>query len=95
MTYEAYVGLRVARPRDHIVDFIVRVVSDPDLGVLVLNIDQMLSLDADTYTARVHVRISPPSQFVAIKPEDYIRIHMTDEEFGLSVIDIQIIREPN
>lgn len=99
-SYEAKVRLRVGTIKfdefdGSLVDFLTQIISDPDLGVLVLNIDEMGVENRTEYTARVHVRVRQTLQFKRVEAENYVRIHMTDEDFGLSVVDVEIIQETN
>jgi hypothetical protein len=97
--FEAKVRLRVRQPDDGTdmmpTDFVTSTISDPDLGVLVLGVDELAALPSGEYGARVHVHVRQKPPFKTIKPEDFVRIHMTDEDFGLSVVDVEIIQEIN
>lgn len=79
-------------------DFIVwltDLIGCPALGVLVTDINQIDLVSMRAYEISVHVRVKTPPEFDPVEPEDYCRIHMTDEEFGLSVVKVDIIQETN
>jgi len=91
--YEAMVRMRIQQPNDSDdtpTDYLTRVVGDPELGVLVLNVKAPKGR-AGKYEATVHVRVNQPKEFEKIEPMDYLRIHLTDEEFGLLVEDVKVV----
>lgn len=77
------------------VGFLTNLLGDPDLGVIVTDIDEIGIVSDREYDARVHVRVTQAPEFERIEPKDYCRIHMADEEFGFQVLDVEIIHETN
>jgi len=77
--------------------FLTRLLNDPDLGVSVTTINQIdcVSLKEYQYECSVHVKVRTPPEFDKVEPKDYCRIHMTDEEFGFLVTNVEILQETN
>ena len=91
--YEAMVRLRVEQIKDpdaRPIDYIIMIAGDPDHGVLVLNVDAPTG-HPYKYRAMIHVRVTQPTKFWPIEPKDYLRINLTDEDFGVVVEDVRIL----
>lgn len=77
------------------VGFLTTLIADPQLGVIVTDIDEIAIISDHEYVARVHVRVQKLPEFERVEPEDYCRIHMTDEDFGFTVESIEITSRTN
>ena len=99
--YEALVRIAVTQRQDvsdSPTDYLTRYCADPEIGVLVLDIKVLNDRRPapGVYAALVHVRVRQPPEFTKILPKDYLRINLTDEDFGMLVEEVNIIPpEPN
>lgn len=80
---------------DSFIGFLTSLIGDPDLGVIVTDIDEIAVVSSHEYEARVHVKVRTPPEFDNVEPQDYCRIHMTDEDYGFSVVGVEIAEETN
>lgn len=84
-----------AEQDDNFIGFLTNMMSDPDLGVIVTNVTDVEVMVRREYRATVHVRVIKPAEFERVLPEDYCRIHMTDEDLGFDVMEVQLVAAPN
>lgn len=43
------------------------------------------------FEAVVRIRCKPPKEFDGVTPKNYVKIHITDPDLGVQVLDIQIV----
>lgn len=92
-TFEAFVTLTLT-PTDKFdrwtTEHLVALADSAELGVRVIDIKAPAEFTEATQVV-VHVSVTKPEKFEIVKNDDFLRINLTDPEFGMQVDDVRVV----